>query len=54
MPPTATLSHVEKTDREIVRLLAADGRMSYTDLGKATGLSTSAVISASSASNSRA
>ena len=27
----------------IVRLLAADGRMSYTDLGKATGLSTSAV-----------
>ena len=24
-------------------LLAADGRMSYTDLGKATGLSTSAV-----------
>jgi len=26
-----------------VRLLAADGRMSYTDLGKATGLSTSAV-----------
>jgi len=34
---------VEKTDREIVRLLAADGRMSYTDLGKATGLSTSAV-----------
>ena len=26
-----------------VRLLAADGRMSFTDLGKATGLSTSAV-----------
>jgi Lrp/AsnC family leucine-responsive transcriptional regulator len=34
---------VEDLDRAIVRLLAADGRMSYTDLGKATGLSTSAV-----------
>jgi Lrp/AsnC family transcriptional regulator, leucine-responsive regulatory protein len=34
---------VEDTDRAIVALLAADGRMSYTDLGKATGLSTSAV-----------
>jgi len=34
---------VEDLDRTIVRLLAADGRMSYTDLGKATGLSTSAV-----------
>jgi Lrp/AsnC family leucine-responsive transcriptional regulator len=34
---------VEKKDREILRLLAGDGRMSYTDLGKATGLSTSAV-----------
>ena len=31
------------TDRLILRLLAADGRMSFTDLGKATGLSTSAV-----------
>ncbi|HRC13200.1 MAG TPA: Lrp/AsnC family transcriptional regulator, partial [Dermatophilaceae bacterium] len=30
-------------DRKLVQLLAADGRMSYTDLGKATGLSTSAV-----------
>ena len=30
-------------DEEILRLLAADGRMSFTDLGKATGLSTSAV-----------
>jgi Lrp/AsnC family transcriptional regulator, leucine-responsive regulatory protein len=30
-------------DRQIVRLLAADGRMSFTDLGRATGLSTSAV-----------
>jgi Lrp/AsnC family transcriptional regulator, leucine-responsive regulatory protein len=37
------LSAVEKTDRQILRLLAGDGRMSYTDLGKATGLSTSAV-----------
>lgn len=34
---------VEETDRLIVRLLASDGRMSYTDLAKATGLSTSAV-----------
>jgi len=34
---------VEKIDRQILRLLAGDGRMSYTDLGKATGLSTSAV-----------
>ncbi|MEX0429126.1 Lrp/AsnC family transcriptional regulator [Nocardioides sp. DS6] len=34
---------MEATDRKILHLLAADGRMSYTDLGKATGLSTSAV-----------
>jgi Lrp/AsnC family transcriptional regulator, leucine-responsive regulatory protein len=34
---------VEATDRRIVALLAGDGRMSFTDLGKATGLSTSAV-----------
>ena len=34
---------MEETDREIVRLLARDGRMSYTDLARATGLSTSAV-----------
>jgi Lrp/AsnC family leucine-responsive transcriptional regulator len=34
---------VEELDQAIVRLLAADGRMSYTDLGKSTGLSTSAV-----------
>ena len=34
---------LEPTDRKIVELLAVDGRMSYTDLGKATGLSTSAV-----------
>jgi Lrp/AsnC family leucine-responsive transcriptional regulator len=34
---------VEATDRLILTLLADDGRMSYTDLGKATGLSTSAV-----------
>ena len=33
---------VEELDRKIIGLLAADGRMSYTDLGKATGLSTSA------------
>ena len=34
---------MEDIDRRILELLAADGRMSYTDLGKATGLSTSAV-----------
>jgi Lrp/AsnC family leucine-responsive transcriptional regulator len=36
-------SDVEEKDRRILQLLARDGRMSYTDLGKATGLSTSAV-----------
>jgi Lrp/AsnC family transcriptional regulator, leucine-responsive regulatory protein len=30
-------------DRQIVRLLGQDGRMSFTDLSRATGLSTSAV-----------
>ncbi|MEI2764288.1 MAG: Lrp/AsnC family transcriptional regulator [Dermatophilaceae bacterium] len=34
---------MEKLDRRLVQLLAGDGRMSYTDLGKAMGLSTSAV-----------
>eukprot|EP01032_Pedospumella_encystans_P020728 gene20727-23542_t len=34
---------LETTDRKILELLARDGRMSFTDLGKATGLSTSAV-----------
>ena len=34
---------MEDTDRDIVRQLARDGRMSYTDLAKSTGLSTSAV-----------
>ena len=38
-----TSSALEATDRQILQLLAADGRMSFTDLGKATGLSTSAV-----------
>ena len=37
------MSAVEDLDRQIVALLARDGRMSFTDLGKATGLSTSAV-----------
>lgn len=36
-------SDLEATDRKILELLARDGRMSFTDLGKATGLSTSAV-----------
>ena len=34
---------MEDIDREIVRLLATDGRMSFTDLGRSTGLSVSAV-----------
>ncbi|MBB3044773.1 MULTISPECIES: Lrp/AsnC family transcriptional regulator [Nocardioides] len=34
---------LEATDRKILELLAGDGRMSFTDLGKSTGLSTSAV-----------
>lgn len=34
---------MEDLDRQIVELLCGDGRMSYTDLGRATGLSTSAV-----------
>ena len=34
---------VEDLDRRIVDLLAKDGRISYTDLGKALGMSTSAV-----------
>ena len=37
------MADVEETDRRILGLLAEDGRMSFTDLGKATGLSTSAV-----------
>ena len=36
-------SGVEATDRKILELLARDGRMSFTDPGRATGLSTSAV-----------
>jgi Lrp/AsnC family leucine-responsive transcriptional regulator len=35
----------EETDAEILRLLARDGRMSFTDLAKLTGLSVSAVHS---------
>lgn len=34
---------LEPVDRAICKLLAEDGRMSFTDLGKRTGLSTSAV-----------
>jgi Lrp/AsnC family leucine-responsive transcriptional regulator len=34
---------VEDIDRQLLALLTADGRMSFTDLGRATGLSTSAV-----------
>lgn len=34
---------MEDLDRRIIGLLSQDGRMSFTDLGKVTGLSTSAV-----------
>lgn len=34
---------MEELDRRIIELLAVDGRMSFTDLGRETGLSTSAV-----------
>ena len=34
---------MEDLDRRIVEQLSADGRMSYTDLGRALGMSTSAV-----------
>lgn len=34
---------MEDLDQHILTLLSADGRMSFTDLGRATGLSTSAV-----------
>ena len=33
---------MESTDQQIIGLLARDGRMSYTDIGRETGLSTSA------------
>ena len=36
---------IEDTDAEILRLLSQDGRMSFTDLAKKTGLSVSAVHS---------
>jgi Lrp/AsnC family leucine-responsive transcriptional regulator len=34
---------VEELDRRIVDILAKDGRISFTDLGKTLGMSTSAV-----------
>lgn len=36
------MSFMESTDQHILALLSRDGRMSYTDIGRATGLSTSA------------
>lgn len=38
----ASMVAMEDLDTQILSLLARDGRMSYTDIGKATGLSTSA------------
>ena len=37
------MSDLDDVDRHVLRLLAEDGRRSYTDLAKDTGLSTSAV-----------
>ena len=37
------MSEYDAVDRQLLRLLAGDGRRSYTDLAKDTGLSTSAV-----------
>src|SRR3954467_5846000 len=42
-PSTVMVPGVEDLDRQILRLLAEDGRRSYTDLAKETGLSVSAV-----------
>lgn len=36
------MDELDRHDRQIVQLLGADGRMSYTELAKHTGLSTSA------------
>ena len=44
LAPLCQASPVEdETDRQLIRLLAADGRMSFADLARETGLSTSAV-----------
>ncbi len=40
---TGSFVRVEDTDRQIIAALAADGRMSYTDLAEKVGLSVSAV-----------
>jgi Lrp/AsnC family leucine-responsive transcriptional regulator len=42
-PRATRVNTVEDVDRRIVELLSEDGRISYTDLGKALGMSTSAV-----------
>ena len=42
-PTAIRCRSVEDLDRQIVRLLAEDGRRSFTDLAKETGLSVSAV-----------
>jgi Lrp/AsnC family transcriptional regulator, leucine-responsive regulatory protein len=41
--PTTAGREVEEVDRSILRLLVRDGRTSFTDLARATGLSVSAV-----------
>lgn len=41
--PNERADPLDALDRRVVSLLAADGRLSFTDLGRATGLSTSAM-----------
>ncbi|MEA5658525.1 MAG: AsnC family transcriptional regulator, partial [Cutibacterium granulosum] len=41
-PDGGTSDELDATDRHILALLESDGRMSWTDLGKETGMSTSA------------
>ena len=43
VPGVTRVGGVEDLDRKIVAQLSSDGRMSYTDLGRALGMSTSAV-----------
>ena len=43
MDLTGTVGRVEDLDRQIIRALSQDGRMSYTDLAEKVGLSVSAV-----------
>lgn len=43
------MTNIDKTDREIIKLLQTDGRMSYSDIANAVGLSRTAVTARISA-----